>query len=193
MGLRQARARSTHQMMSGLNDVLGNVYGTAADKPQETNLEDVKESMDALLEHADKSMDAPASESTTDVSEAEPSAAPEQPEAFDALPAEISDDWVPGGEDPIDDDLFSADEEIGFDDDSAFVGSATPEVDDRSAASSRDSGHHCVESLLVETQRSFERVFVRLVARVALVRVRRTLRQACQRLSSERAEAKVAT
>ncbi|MCP4961557.1 MAG: hypothetical protein GY925_20105 [Actinomycetia bacterium] len=48
--------------MSGLNDVLGNVYGTAEDKPQKPDLEDVKSSMEALLDDADRSFDAPTPE-----------------------------------------------------------------------------------------------------------------------------------
>ncbi|NOX28947.1 MAG: hypothetical protein GXP35_02675 [Actinobacteria bacterium] len=39
--------------MSGLKNVLGNVYGDPDDRPNKANLDDVKESMDALTEHAD--------------------------------------------------------------------------------------------------------------------------------------------
>jgi len=48
--------------MSGLKNVLGNVYGDPNDRPKKANLDDVKESMDALTEHADEAE--PASEDT---------------------------------------------------------------------------------------------------------------------------------
>ncbi len=46
--------------MSGLKNVLGNVYGDPDDRPKKANLDDVQESMDALTERADEAE--PASE-----------------------------------------------------------------------------------------------------------------------------------
>jgi len=62
--------RSTRSLMSGLENVLGNVYGNKDDQPQETDLNDVQESMDALAEATD----------------------PEEPEASEALD-ELS-EWI---------------------------------------------------------------------------------------------------
>ncbi len=98
--------------MSGLKNVLGNVYGDPDDRPTQPDLDDVQDSIDALAESVD-----PASETADEPAHDEPS-------ALDAL-----DDWI----DDLDDGSYESDDTSpGVDDDplAAFAEPALDDVDD---------------------------------------------------------------
>jgi len=117
--------------MSGLENVLGNVYGNKDDQPQKTDLDDVQESMDALVEINDP-------DGVSDMDESE------DPTASTALD-ELS-DWIGAPPDTVaadDDDqenIFATDN-IGFlDEDSDEVPSQADPGDEHSSSKLEDIG-----------------------------------------------------
>lgn len=117
--------------MSGLENVLGNVYGNKDDQPQKTDLDDVQESMDALVEINDP-------DGVSDMDESE------DPTASTALD-ELS-DWIGAPPDTVaadDDDqenIFATDD-IGFlDEDSDEVPSQADQGDEHSSSKLEDIG-----------------------------------------------------
>jgi len=80
-------------MMSGLGNVLGNVYGDANDRPKKSDLSDVQDSMDALVEVPTDEL-----ESTAEPTEASEADAEETP-ALDELSEWIGDEVSADSED----------------------------------------------------------------------------------------------
>ena len=98
--------------MSGLKNVLGNVYGDSADRPQNAKLDDVKESMDALLEHAEEAIDEPFSIDDLDASDKpSPTALVEE---LDDVEESDDLDEPEATYDPFADEMMAGDDDVAF-------------------------------------------------------------------------------